>query len=868
MKRQPMQKSNKEDRVTYLGVSENSPLCKACDLVFDWKDDKPTVVLLWTENWLRGGEEDPWPKLCAILDQVNGGSVRLLIAIFAETPDAIGERGLRNGLRALLQALNYDLAMDQKTKGWAQLWDFGRLIHASVDWTKPEGNSAFLQFCKVVSTIRELDRTKNPVPSLTEFFDFLADPEEFRTRILHARPDKATKGLRVLKWLATQATIGTKLSLKVLLVENQAFELEGKNKQIGDGLTKWTKLQGSPLCLLENVEFYLIDKDFEKLRTAKGRDSLRAVKWNPEGDPSNPASEAIPWPEIDLVLQDIVLNDPTRGKGLNGLDLVSHYFEACPQALVFLLTSLNVESLVGSGGVNWKYVDCVLSKDGLAALWYEYRRCFREKFGRMFWQDWNDHLSEPNRKLLRNLFGSLRKWQIEPDILWHGQTLPEMIDHAHRHISALWKLCNDFIGTAMENGGANPDVLSLRHRVAFAAAIWMHDVGHRGDEHVAGSMDIRASHAGISERILLRNPHAYQLGWLIEPDMLPCKTCHARRDDRLSCRNQIHCKAGSDIKLCLLREVGLLCRHHQSNAPLTHNSLTNMAKRGKEPSVYSLLPDPEKPEETEKFLKEMTNEALPMPSPRGTNVRLLQEFKIEGGEHFRSLAGLLRMLDALQLHRARVGTSFFRASFLEFLDMRFGWCEAERVRIEEDRRAATPGRRAYQRASVRLAELDEYEILLRTQLLHFWRQAAVHEVEVRWVWAKNGKASVEVLYALDQGVLKELSDLKTKIPNFEGKPKEFDLGECLVDDMSHWQQKLSTEKHQLITEGDYTDEWKKWVANLSEEVVGPEHKSQYSQEYPIQTSAEAHGYRQALLPDTDFKVGVLPSVLQEGVFYV
>lgn len=70
--------------------------------------------------------------------------------------------------------------------------------------------------------------------------------------------------------------------------------------------------------------------------------------------------EPFGWDEVDLVLQDIVLDDDS--KTADGLELVPHYFEACPQALVFVLTSLDIESLVGSGDVNWKYVDCIISK--------------------------------------------------------------------------------------------------------------------------------------------------------------------------------------------------------------------------------------------------------------------------------------------------------------------------------------------------------------------------------------------------------------------------------------------------------------------------------------------------------------------------
>ena len=42
-----------------------------------------------------------------------------------------------------------------------------------------------------------------------------------------------------------------------------------------------------------------------------------------------------------------------------------------------------MESLVGSNDVNWRYVDCIISKDATEILPYEYRRCFL----RTIWPD-------------------------------------------------------------------------------------------------------------------------------------------------------------------------------------------------------------------------------------------------------------------------------------------------------------------------------------------------------------------------------------------------------------------------------------------------------------------------------------------------
>jgi hypothetical protein len=427
------------------------------------------------------------------------------------------------------------------------------------------------------------------------------------------------------------------------------------------------------------------------------------------------------------------------------------------------------------------------------------------------------------------LFGSLRKWQIEPDILWHGQNLPEMIDHAHRHITALWRFTNDFMGTLMENGGADRKVLSLRNRVAFATAVWMHDVGHRGDEYVSDSMDIRANHAGISERLLLRNPQAYTLDWLLDNEYVPKEECRRQdkvgRSARQECRNALKCKNGGAI--CLLREIGLLCRHHQSNAPLDEGSIWRMAVRGKVPSLYSLIPDQPASDGrpkigAEDFLRDMADQTRPLPCPSGTRVRSLNQFQSADNRSLFCLAGLLRMLDALQVHGSRVGTSASIASFREFLDNRFAWCVTERRRLEDAMRTATPGTKAFLRALSDLDKLGEYEILLTTQHLHYWRQSVVYDQTVEWRWSQNGQATIEIGYLLAERSLANLKSIEGDLPSRTGCGKGLRLGYVL--------QNAKVTLPEGIIRHACGEEIAKWIQDVQEEVVLSEHASQYGKD--------------------------------------
>jgi len=837
----------------------------------------PCLVIVWHSEWMSAHHE-LWNKLHKKLSSLKKPT-RIFVILFGNTPDDLSEKRQGNPLESLLRALTEDAmpSVDCKAHfgGWATISDVLRFRSTSVTWRRTS-RSSLLRLCKTCAKLctywNNGRRIELPVPNLSDFFQFLSDPASFRSRSLHDKPAEATQAMRVLKWLASHATIPRSIPLNILMIENRPGSLPTlrvvPKSNVNETLAAKDcralsavndKIEAdlgplafgtSPLRFPQGARVYLVSDGFDRLRFAEGREELKRAFDSP-GQP-------FAWDEVDLVLQDIVLDD--ESKMADGLDLVPHYFEACPQAMVFVLTSLDIESLVGSGDVNWRYVDCIVSKSALATLWYEYRRCFRECFGRMFWPDWP--LVEPNdRTLLRDLFGSLRKWRIEPDILWHGQNLPEMIDHANRHITALWRLTNDFIGTLIERGAANKEVLSLRRRIALAVAVWMHDVGHRGDEYLAGAMDVRASHAGISERLLLRNPDAYALGWLLNASNIPHEPCGSSngggRAARLECRNATKCSAAKESKLCLLREAGLLCRHHQSNAPLNDLSITRMATRGKAPSVYSLIPDtgpdPEIPRiETEQFLRAMTNDSLPMPSPSGTRVRSLEDFGLKNSTPFMCVAGLLRMLDALQLHRSRVGSAASINSFNEFLETRFLWCATERRRLEHALRAAMPGTRAFNRAMGDLDALGEYELLLTTQQAHYWRQAAVHDVQILWRWNDEGEALVDIAYTLNERALAGLTGIGNTLPTINGKGQRFGLEGALKASMTS-DASASLHNHLAIVPiKRNVAEISIWIHNVTKEVVVQEHESQYGTG-PVVASV---GYLGVLADNVTFRVVV------------
>lgn len=857
----------------------------------------PCLVIVWHSEWMYP-HHGFWKKLHQKLtDRPEAEPTRILVIIFGDTPDDVGEEEQGNPLGVLLRALAKDADRTEGwRRGWASVSDVANFRRAAVKWTAtPE--SAVLRLCKTCAAlcdhwteegpaIKEL-----PVPVLSEFFLFLSDPASFRARNLHDKPQHATQGLRVLKWLASHTAIPRSLPLNILLVENRPGHfpdlrvvgesdscqvpeedpraLSTVNTSIHAALGP-LELGATPLGFPREARIYVVSKDFERLKSASGREDLERTLRVPNSGEGVPVNDMPPfrWGEVDLVLQDIVLDDNT--KKADGLDLVPHYLEACPQALVFVLTSLDVESLVGAGDVNWRYVDCIVSKSALASLWYEYRRCFHERFGRMFWQPWivakSRSMGKPelgDRQSLRYLFRCLRQWQLEPDILGHGQGVQEMIDHAHRHVSAVWRLADDVLGTLLDNCRphvvCSPDHktyiehLSVPERMLFAMSVWLHDIGHRGDDFLGDSVDVRANHAGISEYLLLRNPEAFDIAWLVEDFCRgDCKkpvpgTLGKRL---LECRNALRCNYENG-ELCPIRKVGLLCRHHQSNAPLDENSIHHMSRKGKAPSPYSRVAvesDSGPALTSQESLAMWMDPDASLVGWQGSDIRRLDQFDLGvPKEALISLAGLLRMLDALQLHRARVGSPTSIDSFNAYLSTRAEWCRNELRRVEALVRTSPPGTKVYQKNLAEYMRLRRYERLLYVQYSHYWRQIAVRDVSVKWGWLPDGDATLRIVYDLDDRGLEGIEELRVSVPVAKGGHKgtgvrtfslESALGDQVKDllcndgDIKLWFNR-GTKNGNLAPLGvpEHLKTWDPspfsiWAIHVRHDVVCTEHRSQ------------------------------------------
>ena len=392
-----------------------------------------------------------------------------------------------------------------------------------------------------------------------------------------------------------------------------------------------------------------------------------------------------------------------------------------------------------------------------------------------------------------------------------------------------------------------------RTGMLFALAVWFHDIGHRGNDFTDDSVEIRASHAGISEYLLLRNPRAFGIEWLKERCFLEdCRSSREGLKDNklLECRNRLACIGPSQNELCPIRKLGLLCRHHQSNAPLDENSLENMSKKGKSPSPYSRIrgedmsqaasmPHSQKDlENSQEDLEAWLDPDKPLTGWYGSTIRRLDGFELGcSKDSLVSLAGLLRMLDALHLHRTRIGTPTSIESYIAYLNTRSFWCTRKLQQVEKLIQTIPPGTKAHQEKIAEYVQLRRYERILHFPYVHYWRQIAVREIAVKWLWHPGGKASLRIVYQLDDWGLNSIDGIKGEVPLANGDSYPFELKGILKEQTDNLLRTANPKKkgnHESWFEspnrGPLKDEDRQnmaiWAIHVRDDIIWSEHESQ------------------------------------------
>ncbi len=257
-------------------------------------------------------------------------------------------------------------------------------------------------------------------------------------------------------------------------------------------------------------------------------------------DPETKPFGEIGLVDIDAVLVDLLLGDKTTGE-----DIIRLFYDFYPTMPVFIITRSEEPEIL---------VKCLKNKG--ADRFIQKRR-----LNRLPWvmNDYMNNISpfiqlfyrQRNPDLAKRLVKIYRCWTTNPGILWHGEKTFHAAEHTLEHHNNLWKLANQLLGDNWHKinqyriNNRKPKY-SNNDLFRFLSAIWLHDIGCKGNERYQMADQVRSRHSWISGDLIHRNPEEYLLERGEEADIV-----------ELLCAYHQSCVPFDDMKQCKETVKGL-----------------------------------------------------------------------------------------------------------------------------------------------------------------------------------------------------------------------------------------------------------------------------------------------------------------------
>jgi hypothetical protein len=245
-------------------------------------------------------------------------------------------------------------------------------------------------------------------------------------------------------------------------------------------------------------------------------------------DTKEPVTVDIPGLErLDGVLVDLLF----EGKQ-SGLEAIRVLGERCPEIPSWLLTwseepDVMAEVMRDSDACGF------VSKRRLLRLPHELDHFLYDEISPLL-PCLADREIKGSLMLRRRLIGLIRLWKAYPAILWHGEKTFHAAEHAIEHHLSLWRLANMLLAETWQDVTRHsygaPDLFR------FLIALWLHDIGCKGDSEYQHAPRVRACHAPLGGRLIRAN---WKLYGLQSPEV---------------------------------EDIALLCEFHQSGTPFIKSS--------------------------------------------------------------------------------------------------------------------------------------------------------------------------------------------------------------------------------------------------------------------------------------------------------
>ena len=286
------------------------------------------------------------------------------------------------------------------------------------------------------------------------------------------------------------------------------------------------------------------------------------------------------YKDYDLVLIDIFLDVEKEGKKLDGEDFLRIFSQKYPYIPAFILSAsedLEIISKTLKEGADFY----IFKKYAISIPHYYGKYC--ETTGKIvqFFKD---------NKLQKSLVGNIRYWRFHKGILWFGDKCYHMINHSYEHSANEWKLLNDLLYPKITKKGINNCFGSDENMYCLSMAVWLHDIGHNGNERYGAPHEIRDNHGIISGEFILK--HHDLLRICPEKEVDKDKKKERIKDIYKGIVFPFSTQRKSIIQLILENvkktktisipeKIALLSIYHKSNSPVSRNEYKNLVNKEK-----------------------------------------------------------------------------------------------------------------------------------------------------------------------------------------------------------------------------------------------------------------------------------------------
>ncbi len=288
-----------------------------------------------------------------------------------------------------------------------------------------------------------------------------------------------------------------------------------------------------------------------------------AVFVPPKPVSSNGDGSLASFDDIDCVVVDLLLKDGVRY--YNGIDFVRLLTNTHPEVPVIVLSkstdACDLKRSFGGGASYYILKERVLT---LLDHYYDYL----DELGKLVWLIRDEGLR-------RNLLGNLRYWHFKRDLLWFGNKCYHIVDHAFNHMSNVWNITQQVVYPLLTRPGARYEDDDL---YAFCAAVWLHDIGHKGNARYGVPHEVRDAHPLLSAELILQNQLDYRIPLQHSADRGSNPYSYPAFTRERSGIARLRERIAERGTLTLVEKVALLVAFHKDNCPILNSESLELGR--------------------------------------------------------------------------------------------------------------------------------------------------------------------------------------------------------------------------------------------------------------------------------------------------